>query len=110
VRHGNRLRLRGGDSVWIPGLYRAWFSVDNGMTALHFDPNGPGMLTVILAVATPYLALFTSTRRSSPHDRLDGEMPSATKEIAYSKGCKPSQVISGELSLSRGLPGQPDTG
>jgi hypothetical protein len=28
-----------GFPVWIPGLYRAWFGVENGMAALHFDPN-----------------------------------------------------------------------
>ncbi|MCY1159365.1 MAG: hypothetical protein MOP51_2390, partial [Citricoccus sp.] len=27
-----------GFPVWIPGIYRAWFGVENGMAALHFEP------------------------------------------------------------------------
>jgi preprotein translocase subunit SecY len=62
-------------TVWIPGLYSAWFGVENGMTALHFDPNGQGMLTVILAAALLNLALSASIRRSSPRNQLGGENP-----------------------------------
>lgn len=56
-------------AVWIPGLYSARFGVENGMTALHFAPNGRGVLTVIFAAALLNLALSAFTR-SGPRNQL----------------------------------------
>ena len=42
-------------SAIIPGVFRGWFTRENDMPALNFEPNGPGMLTFVLAIAIVYV-------------------------------------------------------
>ncbi len=39
----------------IPGVFRGWFTRENDMPALNFEPNGPGMLIFVLAIAIAYV-------------------------------------------------------
>jgi hypothetical protein len=39
-------------SVHLPGIIHAWFTTENGMPALNFEPNFIGMLVAVLLVAT----------------------------------------------------------
>lgn len=38
-------------SVHLPGIINAWFTTENGMPALNFEPNFVGMLVAVLVVA-----------------------------------------------------------
>ncbi len=50
------------DTVTIPGVFTSWFTVENDLPALNFEPNGIGMVGVILAIAT--LSVLSSLLRS----------------------------------------------
>lgn len=41
-------------SVHLPGLFKAWFTTENGMPALNFDPNFLGMLTWIITATAAF--------------------------------------------------------
>ena len=48
------------DEVTIPGVFRAFFTTENGPPALNFEFNEIGMLVVFLAIAA--LSIFGSLR------------------------------------------------
>lgn len=41
-----------GSSAELPGVFSGWFTEENGMPALSFDPHWPGMLAVVAVIAT----------------------------------------------------------
>ena len=42
-------------TAFIPGVFHAWFTSENDLPALSFEPNGIGMLLFILIVAIIYV-------------------------------------------------------
>lgn len=44
-------------AVSIPGIFNGWFSVENEMPALNFDPNGVGMVMFVIVIAMVYAAV-----------------------------------------------------
>ena len=48
--------------VAIPGVFRAWFTSENSVPALNFEPNGVGMLVVVLVITV--LCVLSALRRS----------------------------------------------
>ncbi len=47
----------------IPGVFKAWFTTETELPVLNFEPNGAGMLIVILLITI--LSVLGSLRRSS---------------------------------------------
>ncbi|MGG7464948.1 MULTISPECIES: hypothetical protein [unclassified Plantibacter] len=37
--------------VIIPGVFKAFFTTENDLPALNFEPNGIGMLVIVLVIA-----------------------------------------------------------
>ena len=54
-----------GGQVYLPGILRAWFSVENDAPALNFEPNGAGMAVVVLVVALSCVAVAVRSGRRS---------------------------------------------
>ncbi|MEA5454632.1 hypothetical protein SPF06_07845 [Sinomonas sp. JGH33] len=52
-----------GTRAYLPGVFEAWFTEENGMPAVNFIPNQWGMLAVVLGVAA--LVVVASVRRRS---------------------------------------------
>jgi hypothetical protein len=42
----------------IPGVFKAWFTTDNDLPALNFEPSGIGMMVFIVIVAAVYVFGF----------------------------------------------------
>lgn len=53
--------------VYVPGIIKAWFTVENGAPALNFEPNGTGMLVFIAVCGI--VAIVASLRSRVPVDR-----------------------------------------
>ena len=50
------------NEVALPGVFRAWFTSENDLPALNFEPNGVGMLVVVLVITV--LCVLSALRRS----------------------------------------------
>lgn len=56
-------------AVHFPGIIQAWFTTENGMPALNFEPNFAGMLVWVGVVAAAYCVLiWRRSRNSSSND------------------------------------------
>ncbi|WP_415854501.1 hypothetical protein [Sinomonas sp. G460-2] len=40
-----------GTRAFLPGIFEAWFTEENGLPAVDFEPNPWGMLVVVLLVS-----------------------------------------------------------
>lgn len=54
--------------VYLPGVFRAWFTQENGLPAMNFAPNFSGMAIVVIAIALAYVggSLGISARLRRP--------------------------------------------
>ncbi|PPH21732.1 hypothetical protein [Rathayibacter toxicus] len=55
-----------GAEVYLPGVIKAWFTRENDMPALNFEPNGIGMVIAIISLALLYVcSTFQQSRRTT---------------------------------------------
>ncbi|MCH6470980.1 hypothetical protein [Sinomonas terrae] len=52
-----------GTRAYLPGIFEAWFTEENGLPAVNFVPNAWGMLAVVLVVSAASAAVSVRRRR-----------------------------------------------
>ena len=49
-------------AVLIPGVFTGWFTRENGSLAFEFQPNGMGIVLVIVVIAVLHFSMLTLRR------------------------------------------------